>query len=88
MRIKKSLILRKIGNKYILVEVCDENVNMTDVFSMNATAAELWKRMGEGDFSIHELAEWMCNRYDVTMDVATADIERQLDEWKSFGLLA
>lgn len=87
MRVRNDLKLRKIGNKYILVEVRDSHVNMTDVFALNAMAACLWQRMSEGDFTAQELAEWMCERFDVGFDTALADINRQLNEWKEYNLL-
>lgn len=88
MRVRSELKLRKIGRKYILVEVRDQNANITDVFTMNATAACLWQRMSEGDFTVGELAEAICERFEVAYDRAVADINRQLEEWKDYGLLA
>lgn len=87
MRVRDDLKLRRIGGRYILVEVRDTHANLTDVFTMNATAACLWQRMGEGDFTEQELAEWLCERFDVSLDTALADIGRQLDEWKKYNLL-
>lgn len=79
--------LRKIGRKYILVEVRNQKVNITDVFTMNATAAFLWQRMCERDFTVNELAEAICERFEVAFETAVADIHRQLEEWKDYGLL-
>lgn len=87
MRPKKGLELRQIGNRYIIVKVCDDLVNMTDVFTLNRTAAKLWQRMGEGCFTAEELVQWLCEAYDVDPDVAQADINRQLAEWEDYGLL-
>lgn len=87
MRVRDDLKLRRIGGRYILVEVRDTHANLTDVFTMNATAACLWQRMGEGDFTEQELAEWLCERFEVSLDAALADIGRQLDEWKKYNLL-
>lgn len=87
MRPKKGLELRQIGNRYIIVKVCDDLVNMTDVFTLNRTAAKLWQRMGEGRFTAEELVQWLCDAYDVDPDVAQADINRQLAEWEDYGLL-
>lgn len=84
---KLGLQLRKIGNKYMIVEVCNENVNMTDVFSLNETAARLWQRINEGKYASEELVDWLCGEYDTDKDTALRDIERQLEEWKKFGLI-
>lgn len=87
MRARSDLKLRKIGRKYILVEVRNQKVNITDVFTMNATAAFLWQRMCERDFTVNELAETICQRFEVAFETAVADISRQLEEWKEYGLL-
>lgn len=87
MQPKKGLELRQIGNRYVIVKVCDDLVNMTDVFTLNRTAARLWQRMAEGGFTAGQLARWLCDTYDVAPDRAQADVKRQLDEWKNYGLL-
>ena len=58
---KDGLRLRKIGSRYMIVEACNGNVNMTDVFSLNETAARLWQRINEGKFTPEELAGWLCD---------------------------
>lgn len=87
MKPRENLKLRKVGKNYMVVEACAGNVRLTDVFSLNETAADLWQRMCEGDYTPAELAEWMCHRYEVPAEVALADVEKQLAEWKRFGLM-
>lgn len=71
----------------MIVDANDGKVNLSDVYCMNETAAMIWKRMCEGEYSIKELAEWLCGEYDVDMDMAVKDIKVQVEEWKKFGLL-
>ena len=84
---KKGLKLRKIGNQYMIVEANAENMNMSDVYTLNQTAAQLWERIEAGSYTPQELAEWLCSLYAVTPVVALQDVERQLAEWKRFGLV-
>lgn len=84
---KGCLRLRKVGNKYMLVETCNGQVNMADVFSLNETAARLWQRINEGRFTPEELADWICGEYDTDKETALADVLRQLSEWRKFGLI-
>lgn len=85
---KAGLQLRKIGSQYMIVKVCDGNVNMSDVFTLNETAARLWEKMAGEDCTPEGLAGWLCEEYEVDGPTAVKDIERQLDEWKRYGLLA
>ena len=84
---KKDLLLRKVGSRYMIVETCADHVNMTNVFSLNHSAAALWQRIHEGAFSLPELAEWLAERYGVSTEVTLNDTALQLKQWKEFGLI-
>ena len=86
MKLKK-LALRKIGRKHMLIEVANNEVNMTNVYSMNSTAAWLWESIDTPYDNIAELADRMCLKYDVRRETAIADIEVQLRQWKELGLI-
>lgn len=79
--------LRNIGRKHLLVEACNDCVNMTDVYSLNDTAAQLWLYMSSGTTDTNQLAQRMSEVFDVEPSIAAADINRQIDEWDRLGLL-
>lgn len=87
MKPKKNLRLRKIGSQYMITEASDENVNMTKVYELNETAASIWKWMSEGVLSAEELAGRLCENYEVEKEMALSDVAKQLEEWKTLGLL-
>lgn len=87
MKQKANLVLRKIGNQYLIVDTRDGKTDMSDVYCMNETAAMMWTKIGEREYSVRELAEWMEGEYDVDMDTAVRDVEAQVEEWKKFGLI-
>lgn len=87
MKLCSTLSLRKIGSKFMIVRVEEGTLNMTEVFSLNETAAALWQYAKDRDFSVEELVDWVCETYDVQDDVARRDVLRQLKEWKEYGLL-
>lgn len=87
VRPKKNLQLRKIQNQYMIVEASAADVNMSNVYSMNKTAADLWEVISSNERTVEELVEWLCSNYDVGADVAKGDVERQLAEWREFGLI-
>lgn len=84
---QKDLLLRRVGSRYMIVETCADHVNMTNVFSLNHSAAALWQRIHEGAFSLPELAEWLAERYRVSTEITLNDTARQLKQWKEFGLI-
>lgn len=86
-KIKEGLQLRKIGSHYMIVEACNGQVNMSNVYSLNDTAALIWQHVGKGCSDSGELAAAVCEAYAVDMADALRDVERQLAEWKAFGLI-
>ncbi len=88
MRLNEDLKLRQIGPYYMIVKTSGERTDMTDVFSLNETAAWLWKRAEGRDFTAADLAQWLCDEYDVTMEVALRDVRKMLLEWQEGGLLS
>ena len=88
MRLNEDLKLRQIGPYYMIVKTSGERTDMTDVFSLNETAAWLWKRAEGRDFTAADLAQWLCDEYDVTMEVALRDVRKMLLEWQEGGLIS
>lgn len=85
---KPNLKLRKIGRKHMIVETVDGCVNLTNVYTLNETAAWLWKAIGKGDNPTPEaLAESLCKEYGVEIERALGDVKHQLEEWEKMGLL-
>lgn len=84
---RQGLQLRKIGKQYMIVDAITDNVNLTNVFSLNEQAALMWQRVNEGCFSACEIAQWLAEQYKLTAADVQADVERQLDEWQDFGLV-
>lgn len=71
----------------MIVEACDGNTNMSNVYSLNHTAARLWEQIVSGDYTLQDLAEWLSGVYDIDLVTALNDVEKQLAEWKSYGLI-
>lgn len=87
MRLKSGLKLRELGNTYMIVEASSSQVNLTNVYTLNAVAADIWKFIGDSDFTISEVVTYVCGEYDVDYDSALRDITSLIDDWKTFGLL-
>lgn len=85
--IRDGLQLRKIGNRYMIVDACEDNVNLSHVYSLNTTAAWMWERLAEGISSPDELTDRLCEDYQVERERAFHDVENQLAEWQRFGLV-
>ena len=87
MRLKANLKLRKVGSKYMIVDNHTGQVNMVNVYTLNETAATLWEEMSQREFSLTDMANTLCEHYDISIEQATNDATVLLTEWKKFELI-
>lgn len=85
---KDSLKLRKMGSRYMIVRADSGSVNMSDVFTLNETAAFLWEKAAERDEFGDELADEIVAEYEIDRETALDDTRRILAVWKELGLIA
>jgi hypothetical protein len=64
----KDVIWRQIGDEVVVIR--DDGLS---VHVLNKTAAHIWKMCHEGH-SPAEIAANLCQRFDVSLDVASADV--------------
>ena len=86
-RIKDDLRRRKIGGRSMVVREVEGEVNMTDVFTLNATASDIWSAFAGKDFTGEDLAGYLIDNYEVTLERAEDDVAALLSQWKEFGLI-
>ena len=81
-------MLREIcGDKAIVPEGL-QVVDFGKMVTMNDTAAWLWEKCTElGDFTAEQLAEAICQEYQVEPTKALADVQRILGTWSEIGLI-
>lgn len=65
MRLKEGLILRKVGNDYVIVSPEQGMVDLSKVFSLNETAAWLWEQLQGKDFAIEDMIALIEEQYEV-----------------------
>lgn len=87
MRLNSNLELRKLGTRYMIVDSCTGEVNMTNVFTLNETAAWLWQKVGMESFIPEDLCSWLCEEYHVDLATARKDVASLLESWKEYGLI-
>ncbi|MGN1215063.1 MAG: PqqD family protein [Candidatus Cryptobacteroides sp.] len=86
MRLDPSILLRKIGKRYMIVKDGPE-VDLTDVFTLNGTASDIWNAFRGREFTPGEVSEYLLQNYDVPKERAEADTAALLEELENLGLL-
>lgn len=64
-----------------------DGADMTEVLTLNDTAAWLWQKAAGVEFTAETLAGWLCSEYDVALETALEDVEAMLDVWRRHGLV-
>ena len=75
MKIKDGFLLRQVGGNNVVVPVGAQAVDFRCLITHNEVGAFLWQKLAV-DCSVADLVEALLAEYDVTADIATADVER------------
>lgn len=71
----------------MVVKEVEGEVNMTDVFTLNSTASDIWTAFSGKDFTEEDLVCYLLENYNVDRARALADVSALLSQWKEFGLI-
>lgn len=88
MKIKEGFILRKICGEYVVVGEGLSQVNFNKMLSLNASAAYLWEKMQGKDFTVQDMADALCDQYEVDANTAYEDAAKLAGKWVEEGVVA
>ncbi len=87
MKKKKGFVLHRVCDENIIVAEGKENIDFNNLITMNPTAAFLWEKVGDGEFSAEDMAEALTSEYDVDKESATRDCEELVQQWLRAGII-
>lgn len=87
MKLRADLVLRTIGSDHMIVDPGQEMVDLSTVYTLNDSAAWLWKQLKGIDFTNTSIVTLLCQQYDVTEQQALADAEVLIKDFEKQGLL-
>ena len=87
MRAKTGFNLRTVCGENIVVAEGEENIDFSNIISMNESSAYLWKNIQDKQFSIADLVELLMQEYDVDEQTATNDVRVLVEQWKQAGII-
>lgn len=71
----------------MVVDAGDGTVKYTDVFTLNESAARMWRILEEGGLGAGELSERLAASYGKKNADVSADVNAQLSQWVEFGIV-
>ena len=79
MKIKKDMIIRKVGTETILVPLGDALKKHNGLFMLSDSACFLWEQLPNCN-SVQELANKLYDQYEVTQEQALFDTQKFIDQ--------
>ncbi|MBO4485939.1 MAG: PqqD family protein [Prevotella sp.] len=88
MKAKKGFNLRNVCGEQIIVAEGKENIDFSNIISMNESSAYLWKEIQQRDsFTPEDLAKLLLDQYEVDEDTALTDAKTLAEQWIKAGIV-
>lgn len=89
MKAKTGFNLRTVCGENIIVAEGKENIDFSNIISMNESSAFLWKNVQEKEsFTTSDLAQLLCDEYEVDLETATVDATQLARQWIEAGIVS
>lgn len=86
MKIKEDFLLRKISDSYIVVPVGSAVVDFSGLVNLNESGALLFEALQEGAEE-EDLVSALLLEYDVSEEIARADVKKFIEKVKDADIL-
>ena len=88
MKVKKGFNLREVCGEHIIVAEGDENIDFSNIISMNESSAFLWEEVQKmGTFTVDNLVKLICNQYEIDETTARKDAIALAAQWGTAGII-
>ncbi len=86
MKAKTGFNLRNVCGEQVIVAEGRENIDFSNIISMNETSAYLWNAIQGKDFTVDDLVELLTQEYDVDEQTARKDAQELANQWLDAGI--
>ncbi len=89
MKIKSGFELRDVAGENVLMATGAENVNFSNIISLNESAAYLWKKIAENGSVINQdqMVQWLLDIYEIDEQTASKDVKSLIESWKQADIV-
>ena len=87
MKEKAGFKLQDVCGTFILIAEGKENMDFSNIISMNESSAFLWKNIQGKEFTCEDLVKLLTNEYEVDETTAAKDVAALVETWKEAGIL-
>lgn len=87
MKTKQGFKLRQVCGENIIVAEGLANIDFGHLIVLNESAAYLWQKASQQEFTTDDMVQWLLDEYDVDEATARQDAEKQADDWLKAGIV-
>ncbi|MCM1107655.1 MAG: PqqD family protein [Clostridium sp.] len=87
MKIKQGFELRDVCGEQVVMAHGRENIDFSKIISLNETAAYLWNKAIDREFTAQDMVDALIETYEVDRATAVADVDKLLAQWVKNGLV-
>jgi len=88
MKAKKGFNLREVCGEQIIVAEGKENIDFSNIISMNESSAYLWRNVQHLDsFTVEDLTKLLTDEYEVDENTARDDAKTLANQWLQAGII-
>ena len=87
MKTKPGFNLRDVCGEKIIVAEGKENIDFSNIISMNESSAYLWEQIVDKEFTAEDLARLLTEEYEVDEETAYADAQALAKQWINAGIV-
>lgn len=87
MKTKIGFNIRQICGENVIIAEGEENIDFSNIISMNESSAYLWKKIQDKEFSEDDLVKLLIEEYEVDEVTAKSDISSLVKSWLNAGII-
>lgn len=87
MKAKKGFNLREVCGEHIIVAEGKENIDFSNIISMNESSAYLWGKIQDKEFIPDDLQKLLTEEYEVDEETALKDAKTIIQQWEKAGII-
>lgn len=93
MKEKAGFKLQDVCGTFILIAEGKENMDFSNIISMNESSKLLWESLQGKEFTVEDMAQILMENYEIADDtplphnVAIKDAEALAQQWKESGII-
>ena len=88
MKIKEGFLMKEVVGRTIVVPVGGATLDFNGVLTLNETGAFLFSLLSENDMTEEELVSKITDNYEISKEIAAADVSVFIKKISDAGLLA